>query len=76
MVCRLFGAKPLPEPMLVYCQLDSCEQISVKFESEFSFSFKKTNLKMSSAKLAVILSRGDELKNKMLVYLLFILLCS
>ena len=30
MVCRLFGAKPLPEPMLAYCQLDSWEQISVK----------------------------------------------
>ena len=35
MACRLFGANPLPEPMLVYCQLDSWEQISVKFESEF-----------------------------------------
>ena len=34
MACRLFGAKPLPEPMLAYCQLDSWEQISVKFESE------------------------------------------
>ena len=32
--CRLLGAKPLPEPMLAYCQLDSWEQISVKFESE------------------------------------------
>ena len=35
MACRLFGTKPLPEPMLAYCQLDSQEQISVKFESEF-----------------------------------------
>ena len=35
MACRLFGAKPLPEPMLVNCHLDSWEQISVKFESEF-----------------------------------------
>ena len=35
MACRLFGAKPLPEPMLDYCHLDSWEQISVKFESEF-----------------------------------------
>ena len=35
MACRLFGAKPLPEPMLAYCQLDSREQISVKFGSEF-----------------------------------------
>ena len=32
MACRLFGTKPLPEPMLAYCQLDSWEQISVKFE--------------------------------------------
>ena len=30
--CHLFGAKPLPEPMLAYCQVDSWEQISVKFE--------------------------------------------
>ena len=35
MACHLFGAKPLPEPMLAYCQVDSWEQISVKFESEF-----------------------------------------
>ena len=31
MACRLFGAKPLPEPMLVYCPLDPWEQVSVKF---------------------------------------------
>ena len=35
MACRLFSPKPLPEPMLSYCQLDTCEQISVEFESEF-----------------------------------------
>ena len=34
MACRLFGTKPLPEPMMTYCQLDSWEQISVKSESE------------------------------------------
>ena len=34
MACRLFGAKPLPEPMPTYCHMDSWEQISVKFESE------------------------------------------
>ena len=32
--CRLFGAKPLTEPMLASCQLDSCEHIAGKFESE------------------------------------------
>ena len=35
MACRLFGAKPFPEPMLVYCWLDYWPQVSVKFESEF-----------------------------------------
>ena len=56
MACRLFGAKP--EPMLVYCHLDSWEQISVKFESEL----KKMYLKMTSARMAVILSRGRWVK--------------
>ena len=35
MVCRLFGAKPLSEPMLGYCQVDPQEQTSVKFISKF-----------------------------------------
>ena len=43
MACRLFGAKPLPEPMLVYCQLDSWEQISVKFESDSIILFIQEN---------------------------------
>ena len=35
MACHLFGAKPLSEPMLYYCQLDSLEQTSVKLYSKF-----------------------------------------
>ena len=31
MPCRLFGAKPLSEPILPYCQWDPKEHISVKF---------------------------------------------
>ena len=31
--CCLFGTKPLPEPMLSYCQLYLYKQTSVKFES-------------------------------------------
>ena len=41
MASCLFGAKPLPEPMLAYCQLDSWEQISVKFESKFYHFFSR-----------------------------------
>ena len=41
MACRLFGAKPLPEPMLTYCQLDPYEQTSLKFESKYkTFAFE------------------------------------
>ena len=35
MACRLFGTKPLSEPMLPYCQLDHKVHISVKFHSKF-----------------------------------------
>ena len=46
MVCRLFGAKPLSEPMLPYCQLDAKEHSSVKFYLKFkSFQSRKCTWK-------------------------------
>ena len=33
----LFSTKPLPEPIPVYCQLDSWEKVSGKFEFEFYY---------------------------------------
>ena len=35
MAWRLFGTKPLHEPMLTYCQLDPEKQISVEFEPNY-----------------------------------------
>ena len=35
MACRLFGAKPLLKPLMVCCQLNSLEQVSMKLESYF-----------------------------------------
>ena len=32
MACRLFGAKPLPDPVLANCLTNFWEQISVKYE--------------------------------------------
>ena len=43
MACRLFGAKPLSKPMLVYCQLIPYEQTSVNFLYEISNFFIKEN---------------------------------
>ena len=40
MACRLFIAKPLPELMLAYCNLDSSEHIPVKFEI-YHFHWRK-----------------------------------
>ena len=40
--CVWSWIKPLPEPMLTFCQLDSWDQISVKFESE-SYNFHSWN---------------------------------
>ena len=41
MAWHLFGAKPLPKTMLTYCQLDSQEHISMKFNQMQAFSLKK-----------------------------------
>ena len=43
MAWHLFGAKPLPEPMLAYCQLDSWEQISMNFANRNSIIFIQEN---------------------------------
>ena len=63
MTCRLFGAKPLPELMLIYCQLDSWEQISVKLGLEFSnFHSRKCIWKCCLPKWGPFCPGGDELK--------------
>ena len=62
MACRLFGAKPLPEPMQAYCQLDSWEQISVKFELEFyHFHSRKCIWKCRLPEWRPFYLGGDEL---------------
>ena len=68
MACRQFGAKPLPEPKLAYCQLDPWEHISVKYESEFChFHSRKCNWKcrLMPKWWVAILSRGGWVKIKM-----------
>ena len=62
MACRLFGAKPLLEPMLAYCQLDSWEQILVKFKSEFyHFHSRKYIWMCRLPKCGPLCPGGDEL---------------
>ena len=61
MVCGLYGAKQLPEPMLACCQLDSSEQILLKLHSEF---YHFDNLFVSSVRMAAILSRGRRVKHE------------
>ena len=62
MACRLFDAKPLPESMLVYCKLDSCEKALVKFLSEFyHFHSRKCNWKCRLLKWRLFCPGGDEL---------------
>ena len=63
MACRLFGAKPLPKPMLTYCQLIgplgiNFSEIRTKIRS---FSLKKMHLKRSPAKWRPFCPGGDEL---------------
>ena len=53
----LFDAKPLPEPMLNYCQLDTYEQISVKFNSNYKIVIHENALENVVCEMAIILSR-------------------
>ena len=48
MACRLLGAKPFSEPMLLYCQLDTRKQI-IRFQIPTKV-IRDTHLKMPSAK--------------------------
>ena len=64
MACRLFGAKPLPEPMLAYCQMDTWEQISMEFESKFYHFYLKNAFEIVVSEMAAILSRADELHSQ------------
>ena len=62
MACRLFSAKPLPESMMFFCQLDSQEQISVKFKLEFyHFHSRKCISKCRLPKWRPFCPGGDEL---------------
>ena len=62
MACHLFGAKPLPEPMLAYHYLDSWERISVKSKSEFyHFHWRKCIWNCRLPKWRPFCPGGDEL---------------
>ena len=58
MTCRLYGSKPLPEPMLLYCQLDHWEQTSVKYKSKYKAFIQENAFENVVCEMAVILSRG------------------
>ena len=58
MACHLFGTKPLSKPMLGYCQLE-LNSLQWNFIKLQNLSFAKIHLKMWSARMAAILSRGE-----------------
>ena len=57
MACCLFGAKPLSDPMLPYCQLDPKEQISVEFYSKIKNFIQENTLENVTCKMAAITSQ-------------------
>ena len=80
MACRLDGTKPLPEPMLTYCQLEPKEHLSVKFYLKFKYLYSR-NAFEHVCKMATILSRGRSvnvgtaLESLVLVSYILLLLC-
>ena len=63
MACRLFGSKPLPEPMLAYSQLDHSKQNISEFRIKIqTLLFMKMLLKMTSVGWQPFCPGEDELK--------------
>ena len=56
MACRLFGAKPLSEPMLNYCQLETCKHISMTFWSNTTVCIEENAFESVICKMASILT--------------------
>ena len=57
MACRLFGTKPLSDPILPYCQLHPKEHISVKFSLKFKVFIKQNALENVVCEMVAILSK-------------------
>ena len=61
MARRLFATKPLPKPMLIYCQLDRQEQ--VKFKSKYKIFIRENAFKDVVCERRPFCSWGDELNH-------------
>ena len=62
MACHLFSTKPLPETMLIYCQLDLEQHTSVK--SFLNIFIEENALEYVVCEMAFILEQGmDELSH-------------
>ena len=63
MACLLFGARPLPDPVLIYCQLDPQEQTSVNIRIKMhTFFINEKAFENVVCEFATILSRKNELR--------------
>ena len=58
MACRLFGTKPLPDPMLTFCHWDLKKQTSVKSNKNTKLFIQEYALKISSAEWRTFLSKN------------------
>ena len=56
--CRLFGAKPLTKPMLVYCQLEPYEKLQRNFNQYTELFIHETSTENIVCEMAAILFRG------------------
>ena len=58
MAWRLFGAKPLPEPMLTYCQLDPGKKCQWNLSKNSKIFIQENAFENVVCEMAAILSRG------------------
>ena len=56
MACRLFGAKPLSQPMLGYCQLNPQEQLQWNYNQNTEIFIEENAFENIVCEMAAILS--------------------
>ena len=70
MACRPFGAKPLSESMMTYCQLDPKEHISMKYYLKFKIFIQENARENIVCEMAAILSRPQYANTYSAIHLL------
>ena len=75
LACNLFGNKPSPEPMLIYCQLNLMTEIQSNFNQNAKIFFQKGSVKNVINKAECQFFSGYNVLNKVILKHILVFQC-